>query len=106
LSKDKAELLAPRLEERNLVLRAVKLCHYRIMNNILKIYFRLSGPIVFCHDTNGLFNELKQEHNPPDWWVFIDSSQQSLKAVFLHNSIPKAPFFFLTLYIGNELVIK
>jgi hypothetical protein len=41
--------------------------------------------MVFCHDINGLFKKLKQEHNPSDWRLFIDSLQQSLKAILLHN---------------------
>jgi hypothetical protein len=41
--------------------------------------------MVFCHNINGLFKELKQEHNSSDWQLFIDCSQRSLKAVFLHN---------------------
>jgi hypothetical protein len=53
---------------------AIQDCHYRIRNNALKIFFRLAGPIAFCHDINGLFKGLKQEHNPPDWRLFIDSS--------------------------------
>jgi hypothetical protein len=45
--------------------------------------------MVFCHDTNGLFKELKQEHNSSDWWLFTDSLQQSLTAVLLHNGNSK-----------------
>ena len=85
LSEGKAEFLASRLKERSLVLRAVKIFHYRIWNNALKIFFRLGGHIVLCYDINGLFNGLNQEHKPPDWRLFIDSSQRSLKAVLLLN---------------------
>jgi len=98
LSKDKAKLLASRLKEKNLVLRVVKVCHYRIRNNVLKTFFRLDGPVDFCHDIDGLFKGLKQEHNPPDWRLFIDSSQRRLKADILHNGIPNVPFRLLTLY--------
>jgi hypothetical protein len=66
LSKGKAEILASKLKERNLVLTAVKVCHYRIRNKALKIFFRLGGPTVFCHDINGLIHGLTQEHTPPD----------------------------------------
>jgi hypothetical protein len=82
LSKGKAERLASRFKERNLVLRAVKVCYYRIRNNALKIFFRLGGLVVFCHDIDGLINGLKQEHNSSDWRLFIGFSQKSLKAVF------------------------
>jgi hypothetical protein len=79
-SKDKAELLASRLEKINLVLRIAKVSRYRIRNFVLKILFKLRGPVVFCHNTDGLVKGLKTEYKPADLWVFIDSSQRSLKA--------------------------
>jgi hypothetical protein len=45
--------------------------------------------MVFCHDINGLFNELKQEHNLLDWRLSIESAQRSLKAVLLPNGNSK-----------------
>jgi hypothetical protein len=98
LSKDKAEVLASRLKERNLVLTSVTVCHYRIKNKALKIFFRLAGPIVFCHDINRLFKGLKQEHPPPDLRLFIYSSQRILKSFLLHNATPNVSFRLLTLY--------
>jgi len=44
--------------------------------------------MVFCHDVNGLFKGMKQQHSPSDWRLLSDSSQRSLKAV-LHNGNPK-----------------
>ncbi|GFG32104.1 hypothetical protein Cfor_06874 [Coptotermes formosanus] len=85
LSKDKTELLASRLKERNLLDSDVRVCHCRIRNNVLKTFFRVDGPMVFCHSISGLFKELKQERNPSDWRLLIDSLQRSLEAVLLHN---------------------
>ena len=65
----------------------------------------LGGSIVLCHDISGLIKGLKQEHNPTDLRVYIESSQRSLKAVFLHNGIPNAPFRLFTLYTERKLVI-
>jgi len=67
LSKDKAELLVSRLKERCLLESYVRVCHYRIGNNVLKILFRVEGPMAFYHDFNGLFRGLKQEQNSSDW---------------------------------------
>lgn len=89
LPKDKAELLASRLKERNMLKDDVRVCHFRIRNQNLKTYFVVDGPMVYCHDINGLFRELRQEHIPSDWRLFIDSSQRSLKAVLLHNGNSK-----------------
>jgi hypothetical protein len=55
VTKDKAELLASRLKEKYLLESYARVCHYRIRNNILKISFRVEGPMVFYHDFNGLF---------------------------------------------------
>ena len=41
-----------------------------------------------CSDTNGVFRRLIHEQTPLEWRVFIDCSQQSLKAV-LHNENSK-----------------
>ena len=89
LSKDKAELLASRLKERNLLQSDVRVCHYRIRNNVLKTFFRVDGLLDFCHDISGFCNELKQEYNPSDWRLFIDFSQRSLKAVLLQSGNSK-----------------
>jgi len=63
------------------------------------MFFKLGGSIVFCYDINGLFTGLKQEHNPPDWRLFIDHSQSRLKAVLKINGIPNVSFVLLTPYI-------
>jgi len=44
LSKDKAELLASRLKEINLLESDVRDCHNRIQNNILKALFKVDSP--------------------------------------------------------------
>jgi hypothetical protein len=38
--------------------------------------------MVFCHDINGFMKRMKEEYNPSDGRLSIDSSQGSLKAVF------------------------
>ena len=92
MSKDKAEILASRLKDRNIVLRDVEVCHCRIKNNALNKFVRLGGLIVLCHDINGLLKGLRQEYKPSDWRLFIDSSQRRLKMLLLHNGIPDVPF--------------
>jgi hypothetical protein len=60
LSYDKAELLASTFMESNLSQSDVRVCHYRIWNNVLKTHFRVDGPTVFCQDINGLFKGLNR----------------------------------------------
>lgn len=63
----------------------VRVCHFRVRNQNLKSLFVVDGLMVYPHNINALFTELRQEHTPADWRLFIDSSQRSLKAVLLHN---------------------
>jgi len=46
--------------------------------------------MVFCYDINGFIKGMKQEHNPSDGRLFIDSSQGRLKAVLLLKGNVKA----------------
>jgi len=105
LSIDKADLLASNLKGRNLLENDVRVCQYWIQNNVLKTFYMVDGPMVFCHDISCLFKGLKQEHNPSYWWLFIDSSWWSLKSV-LHNgnskpSIPVAHSVHVKESYGN-----
>ena len=45
----------------------------------------------------GLFSAVGIDHDPTQWWLFIDSSTKSLKAVLLHNSniYPSIPLAYL-----------
>jgi hypothetical protein len=43
ISKDKAELLASRLKERDLLKNNFRVCHYQTKNNVLIIFFRVDG---------------------------------------------------------------
>jgi len=49
--------------------------------------------LVACTDIDGLVQTLNINHNPLDWWLFINLSQLSLKAVLLHNgnTLPSVP---------------
>jgi hypothetical protein len=48
-------------------------------------FFRKEDDLVFCYDVDSLMNALAIEHDPQEWGLFIDNSQLSLKAMFLHN---------------------
>ena len=85
LSKDKAELIASRLKEKNLVEKNVKVSIYRKRNLSLTKFFKVEGPIVYCSNVECLFHELKEKYDPSEWRLFIDSFVRSLKAVLLHN---------------------
>ena len=112
LSKEKAELLASRLNERNLLENNVHISYYRKRNFDLTTFFSIDGPLCYCHDINGLFTAMSQTYVKSEWRLFIDSSQRSLKAVLLHNgnimpSIPVAHSVHLKeTYDNMEILLK
>ena len=93
LSKEKTELLASRLKERNMVERDVKVSYYRKRNRDLSSAFKVEGPFSYCNDTEELFQTLGAVHIANEWRLFIDSSKRSLKVVLLHigNKKPSIP---------------
>ena len=93
LSKEKAELLASRLKERNMVEKDVQVSYYRKRNWDLSLVFKVEGPLCYCHDIEELFQTLSIVHIVNEWRLFIDSSKRSLKAVLLHigNKKPSIP---------------
>ena len=89
LSKEKAEVLASRLKQWNLLEAGTKISSFRDRHKTLSSYFETQDGICFCRNINGLMNELGYQHSPVDWRLFIDSSKVSLKAVLLHNNNSK-----------------
>ena len=93
LSKEKAELLAIRLKEQNMVEKDVKVSYYRKCNWDLFSAFKVEGPLCYCYDIEELFQTLGIVHIVNEWRLFIDFSMRSLKAVILHigNKKPSIP---------------
>lgn len=112
LSKDKAELLASRMKEKNLLEQGVRITYFRQRNMILQSCFSVDGPLCFCNNIDALFGCLSQNYDPAEWRLFIDSSKRSLKAVLLHNgnmkpSIPIAHSVHLhESYENLELLLR
>lgn len=86
LPKDKSELLASRLKEKNLLLPGTKITVYRKRDNQFLKYFATAESVVFCIDITGLINTYEINlYEPDDWRLFLDGCLRSLKAVLLHN---------------------
>ncbi|KAK2578077.1 hypothetical protein KPH14_001025 [Odynerus spinipes] len=85
LTKDKAELLASRLQGWNLLSSDTKVSVFRNRNQGFEEFFTTEKDLCYCHDVQSLFTQLGFLHKPKDWRLFIDSSKKSLKAVLLHN---------------------
>ncbi|XP_045133075.1 uncharacterized protein LOC123517160 [Portunus trituberculatus] len=89
LTKSRAELLASRLDEWNLLGEDCKSTVYRKSHEESGVFFNISDDLCLCKDINininGLFSATGIDHNYEEWRLFIDSSTNSLKAVLLHN---------------------
>ena len=78
LTKFGAELLTSRLNEWNLLGNDCKSTAYRKRHLEFSVYFDVIEDLCYCKDIEGLFGI---NHDPTQWWPFIDSSTKSLKAV-------------------------
>lgn len=86
LSKKASELLASRLNEKNLLEKGAKVSYFRSRESAFLKYFQCEGGFVYCHNVHGLMKELGiPAYNATEWRLFIDSSKRSLKCVLLHN---------------------
>ena len=86
LSKELSELLASRLNDKNLLQDGTKVRFYRHRENELLKYFATEKDFVYCNDVSGLLNAMGvTSYDPKEWRLFLESSKRSLKCVLLHN---------------------
>lgn len=84
LSKERSELLASRLKERNLIAPGTKVSFYRNRERDHLPFFSAENDIVFCNDIGGLLKTMAlPRYQADEWRLFIDSSKRSLKCVLL-----------------------
>ena len=82
LSKQASELLASRLQEKNLLQPGSSVTFYRNREKMFLNYFFLKNSLVYCHDIEGLLLQLRiTQYQPNEWRQFIDSLKRSLKCV-------------------------
>jgi hypothetical protein len=75
LPKSKAERLASRLQQWNLLDDNVKVSVFRSRQKRLAQFFKKEGNLVACNDFVGLITVLNINHKPEEWRLFIDSSK-------------------------------
>lgn len=92
LSKESSELLASRLNDKNLLDNDTKITFYRTREKNFLSFFSHESNLVFCQEVRGLMIKMGlPEYFPSDWRLFIYSfifrfsSKRSLKCVLLHN---------------------
>lgn len=96
LSKERSELLASRLKERNLLSQGTKITLYRDREKEFLPFFSSDNDIVYCNNIGGLLMILGlSRYKAEEWRLFIDSCKRSLKCVLLdsgnnHAAVPIA----------------
>ena len=85
LSKEAAQILGSRLQERNLLSPETKFAWYRHREQEFREYFCKVGSLVYCQNIRGLIEHMGVSYRPTEWRLFIDASKRSLKAVLLSN---------------------
>lgn len=86
LSKELAELLGSRLEEKNLICPKTSFYWFRQREIEFKSFFSEDGYLVYCNNVTELMLKLGlPNYDPSEWRLFIDASKRILKGVLLHN---------------------
>ena len=93
LPKNKAELLASKLQQWNLLHYTVKETTFCTRNQEFEQVFKTVGYFTYCKDVDVLTDAMHMRYSPEQWRLFIDASKTSLKAVLLHNGnkLPSIP---------------
>jgi hypothetical protein len=94
LPKNKAELLASRLQQLNVLHHSVKVTTIGTRNHEFRQFFKTAGYFTYCKDIGGLIDAMHMRHSPKKWRLFIDASKTSHKAVLLihnGNKLPSIP---------------
>lgn len=108
LPKLKAEILASRLKQWNLLKKDVKVSDQRKRHEIFSGFFTKEDGLCYCNDVKGLFDAIGIPCVPSEWRLFIDSSTKSLKAVLLHNGnkFPSLPLAHSVMLKENYESVK
>lgn len=89
LPKDKSEMLVSRLKQWNLAGVTAKSSAHRTRDLPYSKFFTDGSGLIYCTDLDGLMKEMKIDHDPSEWRLFLDSSMKSFKVVLLHNGNTK-----------------
>ena len=104
LPKDGAQLFTSFIEKKDYLAKDVKVDYFRNREEKFRTYFtKIDGPsMVYCHDEQGLMDELKSGvYKDEEWSLFIDSSKRSFKGVLLYNKNK-----FASIPIADSTVLK
>ena len=76
LSKEAAEILASRLNEKHVLHSSAKVSFYRKRDELFLPYFKEEKQLVYCDNVPGLLGELGiSSYNPEGWRLFFGQLQ-------------------------------
>ena len=102
LSKQAAEILASRLNEKHLLHSSAKVSYFRKRDEHFITFFKEKKQLIYGDNVPGLFGQLGiSSYNPEEWRLLMDSSKRSLKCVLLHNRNS-----YGAVLIGRSTVLK
>nr|XP_022900293.1 uncharacterized protein LOC111413523 [Onthophagus taurus] len=86
-------LILSRLQQWNYLHPTTRVTVYRNRGEAFVQFFTKDQGICYCNNVQRLFDELKIDHNPSEWRLFIDSSKNSVKTALLYNgnTLPTIP---------------
>ena len=79
LSKNAAEILAFRLQEKALLKKTTNVSYFRNREQVCVEFLKEENKFINCHNISSLMDWGIPSWNPRDWWLFLDSSKRSLK---------------------------
>ena len=103
LSKQAAEILASRLNEKHVLHSSAKVSFYRKKDELFLPYFKEEKQLFHCDNVSGLLGELGiPSYNPEEWRLFWTApSAASSGTQLLHNGNK-----YGTVPIGHSTVLK
>ena len=82
LSKQAAEILVSRLNEKHVLHSSAKVSFYRKRDELFLPYFKEEKQLGYCDNVSARLGELGiPSYNPEEWRLFLNSSKRSLKCV-------------------------
>ena len=89
LSKEDAQKLGRHLKSNNLLHPDTTFAWYRSRASSYVDFYKTRDQICFYVDIKGLLLKLSYSDNPNNWYLFMDSSQRSFKAILIEKNTLK-----------------
>ena len=86
LTKEGAQKLGAHLKQNNLLHSSTKFAFYRNREIQYVPFFTIDEEMCFCNNIIGLLNKIQESDDPSHWYLFMDSSSYSFKAILIHKT--------------------